>query len=393
MLRPAGLPIPLQSPYPQGRRGVLAALLGLGVAGTMLGPRLAQAPQATPMPALPALAPRASSGSAADRAEWAVFRQRFLAADGRVVDTGNANVSHSEGQGFGMLLAEWAGDRDSFERMLHWTISALARPSDRLAAWRWAPYDSNPVSDLNNATDGDLAIAWALQRAAARWEVPAWRRLASGIVADILALCTRTMADRILLLPGAVGFTRAQGCVVNLSYYNLPALRALAPLAGAGALAAVEADGRALLAQARFGRWGLPPDWLMVDAATGRLSPATGWPARFSWDAIRVPLFLAWAGQNEAPGLVAAARFWAQARPESLPAWADLRSGALSPYAGHAGVRAIAALSQAATGGAAPAWPALQQAPDYYAAALVMLARMARAEMPGAPPPAPACGA
>ena len=47
--------------------------------------------------------------------------------------------------------------------------------------------------------------------------------------------------------------------------------------------------------RAGMAKWMLPPDWLRVDRArTARSSIAPGWPPRFSWDAIRVPLHVAW---------------------------------------------------------------------------------------------------
>ncbi|VTN12488.1 Endoglucanase precursor [Raoultella terrigena] len=36
---------------------------------------------------------------------WESYKSRFMMADGRIVDTGNGSVSHTEGQGFAMLLA------------------------------------------------------------------------------------------------------------------------------------------------------------------------------------------------------------------------------------------------------------------------------------------------
>ncbi len=50
------------------------------------------------------LAGNPAQAETAQRA-WSEFRTRFLTADGRVVDTGNQGVSHSEGQGYGLLLA------------------------------------------------------------------------------------------------------------------------------------------------------------------------------------------------------------------------------------------------------------------------------------------------
>lgn len=367
-----------------GRRALLTLGLG-GAASLTLRPRTVAAPAANPgIMHLPPAPPLASTADVRDIAEWRQFRDRFVARDGRVIDTGNGGVSHSEGQGFALLLAEWCADRASFERILSWTRDNLARPRDNLFAWSWRPHQAIAVPDNNNATDGDIAIAWALQRAAARWSVPAWEDMAAAITQDIVRLCTRDIAGRTVLLPGAYGFTRPNACVVNPSYYILPAIRSLAPLVPGAELRRIDADGRHILSAGRFGNWRLPPDWLHIDAATGRMTPASGWPPRFSWDAIRVPLYLAWAGLNEADSLRAAAAFWEAARPETLPAWTDLHTGALSPYPGHEGVRAVASLTlstrRAGAGIVRPDFPAVSSAPDYYAAALIMLARMASME-------------
>ena len=79
------------------RRGVLAgAVASLGLA-------------------VPAYAER--QAPLVDAAEWHSFRDRFIQADGRVLDTANGGISHSEGQGWGMLFAARFDDRDSFTRI------------------------------------------------------------------------------------------------------------------------------------------------------------------------------------------------------------------------------------------------------------------------------------
>jgi endoglucanase len=45
--------------------------------------------------------------------DWSEFRRRYLLPEGRIVDTGNRNVSHSEGQGYAMLAAVQADDQGS----------------------------------------------------------------------------------------------------------------------------------------------------------------------------------------------------------------------------------------------------------------------------------------
>src|SRR5271163_4464124 len=58
---------------------------------------------------------RAQDGSLAG--EWLKYRGRFVENDGRVRDTGNKDVSHTEGQGLAMLFAEACDDRAAFDRV------------------------------------------------------------------------------------------------------------------------------------------------------------------------------------------------------------------------------------------------------------------------------------
>jgi endo-1,4-beta-D-glucanase Y len=344
------------------RRGALAGLAALACSGL--------AGQA-----------RAAGPAAAFRSEWFHFQARFLLPEGRVVDTGNGGVSHSEGQGWGLLFALWADDRPAFERLLGWTRRVLRRPGDALHAWRFRPEAALPVDDPNNATDGDICIAWALLEAGQRWDMPDYTALGTAIARDILRLLVRRVGAYSVLLPGARGFELAEGTVINPSYYVFPAFAALARAVPDPAWVRVAADGLVLLQACRFGRWGLPPDWAVLGRAEGSLSLPGGWPPRFSFDAVRVPLYLAWAGLGSEPVLERVRDFWTDPAHPVLPAWADLTSDATAPYAASPGVRAIARL----TGAQRLAGPVAQQAeasvadaPNYYSAALSMLVRMAK---------------
>ncbi|MDO9708078.1 glycosyl hydrolase family 8 [Paracraurococcus lichenis] len=344
-------------------------------------------PTGSPMPAplrrraLPVLvalghARPAAAQAEAWRAAWAAFQSRFVAPEGRVIDTGNGGVSHTEGQGWGMLFALRAQDRQGFERLLAWTRRTLARPGDSLHAWRYRPDGGLRVDDLNNATDGDLCIAWALLEAGARWRAPEHHALGSAIGRDVLRLLVRQAGSISLLLPGALGFERADRFVINPSYYVFPAFRWLARAVPDPAWARLAADGLLLLRQARFGRWELPPDWLEVDRRSGIPAIAQAWPPRFSYDAVRVPLWLGWAGLRDEPTFRNANRFWSGRA--ALPAWVDLTSDVSSPYSASAGVAALAQL--VAGGSGTPALPSprsLLLAQKYYDAALTMLAAAA----------------
>jgi endoglucanase len=313
-----------------------------------------------------------------DEQDWAEFRQRFLLPEGRVVDTGNRNVSHSEGQGWAMLAAVRANDQPSFNRILSWTLANLRRPSDSLHAWRWSPDSTPPVTDLNNASDGDLFIAWALVEAAERWNQPELMRRGLAIARDLQRACFFNLGRRWFFLPGAYGFRNPNRIVLNLSYYALPAFHALGRLTRDPVWARVEADGLALLGEARYGRWGLPPDWLEIDLLNERLAVARNWPPRFSFDAVRIPLYLCWGGSARHVAVQSSVEFWMQMDGRPIPAWTDFRGDQIAPYPANAGIASVAQLCRAAREGRGnPAlMPRLAAATDYYAAALAMLARM-----------------
>ena len=56
---------------------------------------------------------------------WDSYKARFLMADGRIIDTGNNSVSHTEGQGFAMMMAVRNNDRAGFDKIWNWTKKNL----------------------------------------------------------------------------------------------------------------------------------------------------------------------------------------------------------------------------------------------------------------------------
>ncbi|MBV9782621.1 MAG: hypothetical protein JO264_02270 [Acidisphaera sp.] len=386
-LAEADEPSPFATPTRRSFFGVAGQAVGaLGVMG--LGaksfelihravPTVAATPRATPSVVRP---PHFATLSPADAREWQIFKRRFLLADGRIVDTGNNSESHTEGQGWGMLFAVDFDDRDTFTRIYDWTERTLSRPSDSLHSWRYQPGSPNPVSDPNNATDGDIFIAWALWRAAYRWGEPRYAEAAHRMADDILGLLVRRAGPRTVLLPGANGFTSSDSIEVNPSYYAFEALEELSQASPSPVWDALERDGVAMLSEGRFGRWRLPPDWLSVSRRDGSLQPAPGRPVRFSYDAIRVPLYMSWA--HVLPNDLDRS-FASYADSGTMPAWVDLRSGATAPYAASPGMRAIAQVST--DHGDAPlpqGFPSLHTAAtDYYSGALTLLSRVAWREM------------
>jgi endoglucanase len=310
--------------------------------------------------------------------EWLKYRDRFVGDDGRVRDTGNKDVSHTEGQGWAMLFAEAFDDRASFDRIWHWTHNTLQQPDNSLFFWRWDPNEKNPISDTNDATDGDTLIAWALARAAHHWHSADYDKAAHGIIVDIRKKLIKKVAGRLVLLPGTEGFTRKDGAViVNPSYYIFPALEEFPRLDRSMEWARLRYDGLRLLAKARFGQWQLTPDWITI-GKTGEVAPAAHLPPRFGFDAIRIPLYLIWGHEATTQRLAAMVKFWGGFTDKPVPAWVDVTNGALAPFPAPSGFQAIIDLVRSRLHADAPPLPQIDDRDDYYSASLILLAGLAR---------------
>jgi len=321
----------------------------------------------------PGLAPAAPVRRAA-AIDWAGFRRRFVRDDGRLVDTGNGGISHSEGQGTTLLLAAAAGDAESFARTWRWTEANLRRPEDGLFSWRFEPPQG--VTDRNNAADGDLLIGWGLLQGARRWSDRGYLAAARDVAAAVRKHLVIRRAGRLVLLPGLEGFRGDDGSLTaNPSYLVLPAFRAFERAGFAGHWDEVRDQSVRFLRDARFGPYDLPIDWVRIDPAGAIWADSTR-PARFGFDAIRVPLYLKWAGYGAEPAVRAAARWWQAPRPNGAapPAWLDVTTGLAADYPASAGALAVASLVL----GAPP--PPAAATTDYYAAALWNLAALAAAE-------------
>lgn len=295
---------------------------------------------------------------------WRAFKQRYVTAEGRVIDTGNQAISHSEGQGCGMLLATHYRDRAAFETIWNWTRARMQVRDDALFAWKWTPEAG--VEDSNNATDADLLIAWALSRASERWNEPTWQAESGRITSDILSKLVRQSGTRTILLPGAFGFEKPEGVVVNLSYWVFPAFEHFRARDSRPEWQQLTASGHALLREARFGRWGLPPDWLLLSDPP---EPAPDFKPRFGYNGVRIPLYLLWAGNPPKDVLAPFQAYWGTYRKHSfLPAWTDLVEDAIDSYPASPGIEAIA---RATLAHPAPfKTPAAPRSQDYYSDSL-----------------------
>jgi endoglucanase len=289
-----------------------------------------------------------------------------------------------------MMLAEHYGDRVAFDEMWEWTKKNLKRP-DGLMSWRWRPDATGTgghVDDPNNASDGEILISWALVRASKRWPDGNYAAEAQPLTQILAEKLTVQSPYGMLLLPGAQGFQKEGGrTVVNLSYWIFPAFREFKDLTGNTTWNALDLSGRRLLGLAAYGTWKLPPDWLYVDegGAFG-MPPAADFPQEFGYNAFRIPLYLAWAGEaGDAALLKPFVQFWTEQQIEGRPrATVRLDNNEVAEYAGPPGEEAIYLLIRALDQKKSLRsirWPALVEGDSYYSATLLLLAKVAASDL------------
>ncbi len=275
---------------------------------------------------------------------WAAYHDRFI-HNGRVIDNYQDNISHSEGQGYGMLMAEAAGDKNGFDQLWAWTHKVLQR-KDSLFAWRYEhcpAKDASCITDSNNASDGDILIAWALLRAHHRWGDERYFLHARAIADAVAGKLLVHYQGRLFLLPGSTGFISRGKLTLNPSYWIFPALESFAEEFNQPMWNELIDSGKWLLHRGRFGIHHLPADWIELENNTLALSEK--FPPRYSYDAVRILLHQAWSETGiNSKELAPYQSYWSHTKPP--PAWIDLNDNEGSAFSWNTGMAAIAAFAQ-----------------------------------------------
>jgi endoglucanase len=282
-------------------------LLLATLSATLLG--IAWAPaQASPVP--PSLRESAIASNSASlsseilQQSWTAYKQRFIQADGRVIDWESKARSTSEGQAYAMLRAVLANDPDTFSQTLQWAENNLKRTDsgDSLWSWQWGQSDQGEwkVLDRNFATDADVDAATALILAARRWNRPDYLTLAQTKIKDVWQLGTIALPDSRsghtsrYLLPGPLSAFQPQPNQIyfNPSYFAPYAFRLFAQVdLERDWLGMVDSSYRALEESSGVSLVGLPSDWVALNTDTGRFGavPTTSHlRSMYSFDACRV---------------------------------------------------------------------------------------------------------
>ena len=304
---------------------------------------------------------------------WIAWKKEFLASDGRVIDRLQQSATHSEGQGYGLVLSAYHGDRSAFEMIRGWTCANLCDRADGLLNWKRMPDAATP--EAQNATDGDIFFAWGLKLGAERFDIPEAREQALSVTAAISSSCLHPDPrdpSRLVILPAAEGFLRGTKVIVNPSYIMPRALHDLSLLTHDVRLSKAASDGVALLEE--LAQTQAVPNWAEIDVAG--LRPSSEHPAQFGYDAMRVALYLIWSGHRGHAAVRRAADVYGAARVSATPVVVELgddRATEVSTYPGFAALRDLVCGHKADTNG-------LDVSQGYYPATLEMLCRVATGE-------------
>ncbi|MEP0357238.1 glycosyl hydrolase family 8 [Paraglaciecola sp.] len=305
---------------------------------------------------------------------WSSYVERFYQS-GRIVDTGNKNISHSEGQGYGMLFAVEADDQERFDEMWDWTKRVLMRP-DNLFSWQYTPCDANNrtcITDKNNASDGEILLAWALLRATKKWQEKKYQKAANKILMAFQEKLVIERFDTALIIPGEYGFNKDSTTQINLSYWVFPALKAFDAYFKNPLWNKLIESGLTLMETTRFGSTQLNPDWTILSDSSpsiqGAISPDYG------FNACRIPLHLVWMGTTDTKLLAPYLTFWSQS---FVPATVNLLNDNPAEYSYTVGMQSIHDVTMAlATNKTEFLAPIVDSKSDYFSASLIMLSHLA----------------
>jgi endoglucanase len=296
----------------------------------------------------------------------AQFLAAYVRPDGRVSRPDQGGDTVSEGQAYGLLLAEVAGRDDRFGRIWQWTQDHLQRP-DGLFAWHADA--AGHILDPGSASDADLLIAWALLRYQGPGAASAHqdgKQVAGAILAQEVSIIGPARTPVLTAGPWAAGHP----ATLDPSYWSLPALTGLASLTGNHEWLQIADGAVTLTAQLTRNGAQLPPDWAGM-TADGAVYPE----AQYGLDAQRTVVWFAASCVPQARTL--AARWWRLLRlPGRSSALTLTLSGAIVNPASNALPFAAAAAAADAAGDAGASRRLLsgaasqqQRQPGYYGGA------------------------
>lgn len=222
-------------------------------------------------------------------ADWSEYKSRFIQNDGRVIDKKNGNITHSEAIGYTLYFAYRFQDDKTFDKVYDWYQHNLSKNSYGLISWNWGE-DSHHnwgILDHNNATDGDIWIAYDLLLMSQKRGDSQLKTEALSLIKAIKKHLIVEYKDRLFLLPGAEGFKKRDYLILNPSYYRFDIFKAFSRVDEREVWERLSKDGEWLLHNTLFSSLKLHSDWIKIDK---NLTTKPAKNMSFGYDAIRIPL-------------------------------------------------------------------------------------------------------
>ncbi|MBU1657628.1 hypothetical protein KKG72_01070 [bacterium] len=267
-------------------------------------------------------------------ADWSEYKSLYVAKDGRVIDRVNSDITHSESVGYALYLSLMHNDVESFEKIYKWYKDNLTINDFGLISWKWGK-DSNQswhVLDLNNATDGDLWIAYDCLLMFEKTNKIHYKQEAFNIMKSIKKYLIIEEKERLYLLPGKHGFVKDSYFEINLSYYLFFIFDKFKQYDDDDTWSRLKEHGIQLLQEARFTSLGLHPDWIKIDKKTLKVELTKN--SSFGYDALRIPYNLLKSDIQDKDKLLESYKRYIQSMKAADAVFGviDLKNGTISMY-------------------------------------------------------------
>lgn len=293
------------------RHPAIRRLGGRFLAAVLVLAAMASAPRARAYTYAASLSTDTSKWTAA----WNDFKARYVTSSGagnnlRVLfDDLSSTVS--EGQGYGMIMAVYANDRTTLDKL--WAYSKSKRNARGLMAWKINADGS--IAETTCATDADVDMAYALICADVKWG--GYRTDAISVLNAMMTHCVE--GGTFVLKPGDVwGGSDA----TNPSYFATAFFKIFSDYSGDTRWLSVRNKCYQIIAavNTKNNNKGLQPGWCDVN---GNPASGSGLSYNYQYDACRVPWRLAkdwaWFGDTRAKGTLDKINaFWKQVGPYNI---------------------------------------------------------------------------
>ena len=214
-----------------------------------------------------------------------------------------------EAIGFGMLLTAYHGDKDEFDGLQRFYNEKRTLEAANLMAWSVTCDD---INDRNNATDGDIDVAFALIVAYNQW---GGDYLDDALeIIDILSdFFIVNCGDTIIALRPGNGWG---GCALtDIQYYTPGFFRVFAEVSGDTVWNTLADDAYRIRDASAHPVTGLVPDWQGVNGTPSGSPPQANRNGTYAYDACRVPWRMAldylWNGDTTAGNWCTKVSDWA----------------------------------------------------------------------------------